>query len=78
MGKFTVFIMLCITFGTFIYYNSTITTKGTDKLYEEFQESILLLLISLKLIVNNKYKGMHNSFHKVTWRELTSKICYGK
>ena len=67
MGKFIFFILLFITFGTFIYYNSTITAKGTDKLYKEFQESML------KLIVNNKYKGMHNSFHKVTWWELTPK-----
>ena len=51
-----------------MYYNSTITAKGTDKLYEEFQESML------KLIINNKYKGMHNGFHKVYWRGLTSKI----
>ena len=38
---------------------------------------MLLLLISLKLTVNNKCKGMHNDFHKVTWRELTSKNMLG-
>ena len=67
MGKFIFFILLFITFGTFIYFNSTILAKGADKLCTEFQESML------KLIVNNKYKGMHNGFHEVTWRELTSK-----
>ena len=67
MGNFIFFILLFITFGTFIYYNSTITAKDADKLYKEYKES------TLKLIVNNKYKGMHNSFHKVTQRESTSK-----
>ena len=67
MGNFIFFILLFITFGHFIYYNNTITAKGTDKLYDEFQES------TLKLIANYKYKCMHNSFHRVTCRESTSK-----
>ena len=50
-----------------LYSITTITAKGTVKLYKEFQESML------KLIVNNKYKGRHNGFHKVTWRESTSR-----
>ena len=59
--------MLFVTFGTSIYYGSTITAKDIDKLYKEFQRS------TLKLKVNNKYKGMYNGFHRVTWRELTFK-----